>query len=234
MRATADIAAVSDPGALVYISNVNGTRGGGWYDYGGTSLSSPIIAGAIGLAGGGSGSSAELLYKRAKSDPKAFHDVTSGSTLGCVIKKPICAAGKGYDGPTGLGTPDGLAAFLPAGGVVDKRHPYVIFTAPRNRIHVTAGWASRLSYHNLNGFGVTASISLQRVTAGGRLEQPTFATGRLKLGGLKSGTASLRIASSHRALLKQLGSVPVQATITLRGSSGASVKITKRLVLFAP
>ena len=45
MRAVADISAVAAPGALVYISNVQGTKGGGWYPAEGTSLSSPVHRG---------------------------------------------------------------------------------------------------------------------------------------------------------------------------------------------
>src|SRR5262249_52252495 len=41
-------------------------------------------------------------------------DVTSGSNGTCGA--PICTAGAGWDGPTGLGTPNGTAAFTNGGG----------------------------------------------------------------------------------------------------------------------
>jgi hypothetical protein len=37
-------------------------------------------------------------------------DVTSGSDGSC-SPAYLCTAVKGYDGPTGLGTPDGIGAF---------------------------------------------------------------------------------------------------------------------------
>jgi hypothetical protein len=41
-----------------------------------------------------------------------LNDVTSGSntTSGC-SPTYLCTAGSGYDGPTGLGTPNGTSAF---------------------------------------------------------------------------------------------------------------------------
>ncbi len=40
----------------------------------------------------------------------ALHDVTSGSNGTC-SPAYLCTARKGYDGPTGLGTPNGATAF---------------------------------------------------------------------------------------------------------------------------
>ncbi|MFL5841873.1 MAG: peptidase S8, partial [Thermoleophilaceae bacterium] len=38
-------------------------------------------------------------------------DVLSGSNGRCKPVGYLCTAGSGYDGPTGLGTPNGAAAF---------------------------------------------------------------------------------------------------------------------------
>ena len=40
----------------------------------------------------------------------ALFDVTSGSNGSC-NSSYLCTAGLGYDGPTGLGTPNGTGAF---------------------------------------------------------------------------------------------------------------------------
>ena len=47
--------------------------------------------------------------------PGNLFDVTSGSNGSCGA--PICTAGTGWDGPTGLGTPNGTAAFTSGGSV---------------------------------------------------------------------------------------------------------------------
>jgi subtilase family serine protease len=104
-RAMADVAAAADPsngGLAVYYptSRTNST----WAQVGGTSESSPIIASVYALAGGG--------YSNATpySHTSALFDVTSGSNGTCPTTQ-WCHARAGWDGPTGLGTPNGTGAF---------------------------------------------------------------------------------------------------------------------------
>ena len=81
----------------------------GWAQVGGTSLSSPLIASVYTLAG----NTASTTYgSYPYSHTSALFDVTSGSnsTSGCTPSY-LCTAGAGYDGPTGLGTPNGTGAF---------------------------------------------------------------------------------------------------------------------------
>jgi hypothetical protein len=110
-----------------------------WCTIGGTSLASPLIASVFALAGGAHGVEypAETLYQNAAGSPSSLHDVTEGSNGRCSTpfdgstaspsctqaeeaqtscsSKLICLAGSGYDGPTGVGTPDGIAGFQPSG-----------------------------------------------------------------------------------------------------------------------
>lgn len=110
-RGTADVAADADPstGAAVYDS-VKYQGRSGWFKVGGTSLSSPLIAGVYALAGGlpAGTSAASGLYGHL-GDGTVLHDVTSGSNGSCSTL--MCTAGAGYDGPTGVGTPLGIGAF---------------------------------------------------------------------------------------------------------------------------
>jgi hypothetical protein len=43
------------------------------------------------------------------ANTSSLNDVTSGSNGSCGTY--LCKAGSGYDGPTGLGTPNGIGAF---------------------------------------------------------------------------------------------------------------------------
>ncbi len=109
---------------------------GQWCTVGGTSLASPLIASTFALAGGAHGVAypARTLYENDLAAPGSLHDVTSGSNGKCsefdpqtglskcepsaeaaesCASKLICLAAAGYDGPTGVGTPDGIAAFEP-------------------------------------------------------------------------------------------------------------------------
>jgi hypothetical protein len=71
-------------------------------------LAAPLIAGVYGLAGGvPAGTAANAVpYAHASS----LHDITSGSNGTC-SPSYLCHAVTGYDGPTGLGTPNGISAF---------------------------------------------------------------------------------------------------------------------------
>jgi hypothetical protein len=74
---------------------------------GGTSLSSPLIASVYALAG----NTASITYgSYPYSHTSSLFDVTSGSNGSCGGLY-LCTAGAGYDGPTGLGTPNGTGAF---------------------------------------------------------------------------------------------------------------------------
>jgi hypothetical protein len=111
-RTVADVSAVADPatGVAVYDS-FNGE--GGWNVYGGTSAASPIIASVYALAGAPAAGTTPASYPYAHTAD--LYDVATGSTGTCTPAY-LCTAEIGYDGPTGLGTPDGAAAFTPNTG----------------------------------------------------------------------------------------------------------------------
>jgi subtilase family serine protease len=102
----ADISSVADPntGVSVYGPMSRSTRG--WMIFGGTSASAPFIGGLFALANG-SINAAQSIYSHASS----LTDVTTGSNGSSCPVAYYCKAQQGYDGPTGLGTPKGLAAF---------------------------------------------------------------------------------------------------------------------------
>jgi subtilase family serine protease len=110
-RGTADVAADADPnsGAAVY-DTVRYQGRSGWFQVGGTSLSSPLVAAVYALAGGlpAGTTAASGLYGHL-GDATVLHDVTSGSNGNCTTI--MCRGVAGYDGPTGVGTPLGIGAF---------------------------------------------------------------------------------------------------------------------------
>jgi subtilase family serine protease len=105
MRPIADVAAVADPGTGLSIYDTY--QSNGWLVAGGTSAAAPIIAGAFVLAGNATTAGPGYPYAHAG----ALNDVTTGSNGFLFCSSYLCAAGPGYDGPTGLGTPAGLGAF---------------------------------------------------------------------------------------------------------------------------
>lgn len=107
-RALNDVAAVANPGTGVAVYDSYTHSAGAWKVSGGTSVSAAIIAATYALAGTPRPGSYPSSYPYAH--PAALNDVTSGHNGRCGPSY-LCAARRGYDGPTGLGTPDGVAAF---------------------------------------------------------------------------------------------------------------------------
>jgi subtilase family serine protease len=107
MRTVADVSAVA-----TNVPVFNRTYGG-WVTVEGTSISAPLVAGIYGLAGNGARTGHRRLYRHASS----FFDITRGSNsyfesaAAACGRDYLCVAKKGYDAPTGLGSPDGTRAF---------------------------------------------------------------------------------------------------------------------------
>ncbi|MFE9453033.1 hypothetical protein [Streptomyces sp. NPDC006739] len=117
-RTVADVSAVADPATGVAVYDTYGANG--WDVYGGTSASSPLIAATYALAGTPTANSYPSSYPYGHRS--ALNDVTSGSNGTCSTSY-LCAAATGYDGPTGLGTPNGTAAFVGDANAVNSLQP---------------------------------------------------------------------------------------------------------------
>ncbi|MFF5860019.1 carboxypeptidase regulatory-like domain-containing protein [Streptomyces sp. NPDC012751] len=105
-RSVTDVSAVADN---VAVYSTYGSLGTGWQRYGGTSAATPVIAATYALAGTPRPGTYPNAYPYA-ADGSGLNDITSGDNGTCATGY-LCTAGPGYDGPTGLGTPAGLAAF---------------------------------------------------------------------------------------------------------------------------
>jgi len=106
-RAVADVSAVADPATGVAVYDSTAFQGlSGWLVFGGTSVSAPIIASMFALAGNAASIDNNYPYTHSTS----LNDVTSGSNGTCPTTQ-WCHARVGWDGPTGLGTPNGTGAF---------------------------------------------------------------------------------------------------------------------------
>ncbi|MEO8597703.1 MAG: protease pro-enzyme activation domain-containing protein [Candidatus Solibacter sp.] len=121
MRTTPDVSLAASPNHAGYLVVLYG----GLYTVGGTSASSPAMAGVVALlnqyllskgtiAKPGLGSINPTLYRLANGPNNIFHDVTTGdNALRCALGTPDCIdglvghkAGPGYDLATGLGSVD--------------------------------------------------------------------------------------------------------------------------------
>jgi subtilase family serine protease len=105
-RTNNDVSAVANPNTGVAVYDTYDQDG--WLEVGGTSASSPIIASTFALAGTPAAGTypSSYIYQHTSN----LFDVTSGANGTC-SPAYLCTAEVGYDGPTGWGTPDGVAAF---------------------------------------------------------------------------------------------------------------------------
>ena len=104
-RTVGDVSAVADPSTGV--ATYDSYNEPGWMVFGGTSVAAPIVASAYALAANGAGITTPAY---AYAHAGALFDVASGSNGNCGGSY-LCTAVPGYDGPTGLGTPNGTGGF---------------------------------------------------------------------------------------------------------------------------
>jgi Putative Ig domain len=133
-RTENDASAVADPntGVMIYDS-YRAPDGPGFYEVGGTSASTPIVTAIYALAGNPVANTYPAQYPYLEA--RHLFDVTSGvnGSCGSGIVAYLCHGEKGFDGPTGLGTPDGIAGFTVRASV---RHVTVI---DPGTVHATHG-----------------------------------------------------------------------------------------------
>jgi hypothetical protein len=101
-RTIGDTAADANPATGVLV-----VYNGSFFVFGGTSVSSPIIASVYAL---GQNSSALHYAQRLYTHSSSLFDITSGANGSC-SPAYLCHGEVGYDGPTGNGTPNGKGAF---------------------------------------------------------------------------------------------------------------------------
>jgi subtilase family serine protease len=105
---------VADVSAVAWDVPVYDKAEGGWLTVGGTSIAAPLIAAIYGLAGNAATIAPGYEYRHARRlfdiirGNNDWINGTHGSTCGYDY---LCVAKKGYDAPSGLGTPDGTGAF---------------------------------------------------------------------------------------------------------------------------
>jgi subtilase family serine protease len=162
-----DTAADADPntGVAVYdTSNGNG----GWNEVGGTSASSPMLASMYALAGNAGSTPADDIYTHTAN----FFDITSGNDGTC-SPAYLCTAETGYDGPTGIGTPDGitgLVAGTTTGNTVTVTNPGsqtgTVGTAVSLQIHATDSATGQTLTYSATGLPAGLSISSSGLITG--------------------------------------------------------------------
>jgi subtilase family serine protease len=208
-RTIADVSAVADPATGVAVYDTYGASG--WQVYGGTSASSPIIASVYADAGtpGASDYPAKYPYQHTT----ALNDVTTGNNGTC-SPSYLCTAGVGYDGPTGLGTPNGVTAF--AAGTSTGGNTVTVNT-PANQSTAVNTAASLQVTASDSASGQTLTYSASGLPTGLSINAST---------GLISGTATAAgtysVTVSAHDTTGATGSASFTWTVTGSGGGGCS------------
>lgn len=203
-RAVADVSAVADPytGVAVYTPT-------GWTVLGGTSASSPIIASAYALAGTPGTADYPNSYPYLHTDE--LNDVTTGSNGSCA-GTALCTARAGWDGPTGLGTPAGAAAFSATGllGPPTKLGASVALAST-----VIPGLSSTASVTpQLPAGDAVASIAWRAARADCTFSAPSAAQTQLSCPAAATGSTTISVTVTDTARVSKLVSVPLAFNVT--------------------
>jgi hypothetical protein len=177
-----DVAADADPatGVAVYdTSNGNG----GWNEVGGTSASSPMLAAMFALAGTPGNTPADDIYTHRSN----FFDVTAGNDGSC-SPAYLCTAETGYDGPTGIGTPDGIAGLVSGTGTGNT----VTVTSPGNQTGTVGKAVSLQIGATDSASGQTLSFTASGLPAGLSISS----SGRISGTPTTAGTSNVTVTAT--------------------------------------
>jgi Ricin-type beta-trefoil lectin domain/Subtilase family len=209
-RTENDVAAVGDPvtGVAVYDTYQAAEMDRpDWNQTGGTSVATPIITAIYALAGVPQPRTypSEYPYLHAAS----LFDIRSGVNGTCeAYRRYLCHGGPGYNGPAGLGTPDGTAAF--AGG--SRRRVTVLDPGTADRSE-----GSRLTLR-VTGLDSAAKASL-----------------RWTASGLPAGLAIRGIAHTTDALITgKLPAVERAYRVAVSATDGVASGVTHFTIVVVP
>ena len=212
-RADSDVSAVADPATGVAVYQTYG--GSGWAVYGGTSAAAPIIASTYALAG------APAATDKPGSEPYAhtgnLNDVTSGNNGTC-SPSLLCTAASGWDGPTGLGTPNGVAAFS-SGSTGGGGGNTVTVTNPGSRTG-TVGTATSLQVSASDSGGAALTYSATGLPTGLSIGA---STGTISGTPTAAGTYSVTVTAKDST--GATGSASFTWTISSTGGSCSGQKL---------
>jgi hypothetical protein len=198
-RTEVDVSAVADPFTPVAVFDTVPQDGTvpNWIAPGGTSVSTPIVAGLYALA---ATAAAPAKYPVPHTypasypfaHPGAFFDVVAGANGRCESSRTyLCQARAGYDGPTGLGTPDGIAGFAPAS-------PTQVAVVNPGTQDVQRGAALTLALRGHNAGSGSLAWSAHGLPAGLSINSATgVISGRTAATGTSTVTVTATDQSSH-------------------------------------
>jgi subtilase family serine protease len=218
-RAEADVSAVADPATGVAVYQTYG--GSGWAVYGGTSAASPIVASVYALAGTPASTDKPASFPYAHTGN--LNDVTSGNNGTC-SPSLLCTAAAGWDGPTGLGTPNGVTAFTAGttgggGGTTNT----VTVTNPGSKTG-TVGTAASLQVSATDSAGAALTYSATGLPTGLSISSAGLISGTPTTAGTYSVTVTAKDSTGAS------GSATFSWVISAAGGGGGTTCSGQKLL----
>jgi hypothetical protein len=217
-RTVADVSADADPntGAAIYDTTAPYN---GWLQVGGTSLSAPLIASVYALAGVGGGSTYPASYPYSHS--ASLFDVVSGSNGFC-NPNYLCHGASGYDGPTGLGTPIGTAAFVSSGS---SQTPTISSFTPTSGPAASQVVITGTNFTNVTSVQIVKGANFKAATF--TVNSPTQITATVPSGVPAGNAVNWKVTTSA-------GSVTSAGTFTITSGSGGGGGSGPTISSFSP
>jgi hypothetical protein len=229
-----DIAAV---GACETPVSVRDAPDGGWLLICGTSASSPLVAGIMALAPESVRSAgAKAFYE----NPKTLFDVTEGHNWFKELCKPaedeyFCVAKVGYDGPTGLGTPDEIPGFSSTSPTVTKVEPNAGPLAGGTSVTVTGtnftgATAVKFGATSATGFKVNSATSITATSpaeAAGTVDVTVTTAGGPSAANPPGDSFTYAAAPTVTKVKPNAGPVTGGTVVTITGTNFAGVTAVK-------
>lgn len=214
-RANSDVSAVADPATGVAVYQTYG--GSGWAVYGGTSAAAPIIASVYALAGtpAASDQPPAIPYSHTAN----LNDVTSGNNGTC-SPSLLCTAATGWDGPTGLGTPNGVAAFTTGGGTTGNT---VTVTNPGSKTG-TVGTAASLQMSGTDSGGLALTYTATGLPTGLSISSAGL------ISGTPSAAGTFTVTVTAKDSTNASGSTTFTWTISSAGGGGSCSSTGQKLL----
>jgi ricin-type beta-trefoil lectin protein/subtilase family protein len=223
-RTENDVAADADPvtGVAVYDSFADG--GTPWQDAGGTSVATALITATYALAGTPAPGTYPASYPYLH--PRSLFHVVGGNNGTCeASRRYLCWGTRGYNGPTGLGTPDGVGAFADHGA-----RPVTL--ADPGTQDVAGGARFRLRIAGLDARQQASSLdySATGLPAGLSIHAPVGSTDAVIAGVLPAAPATAVVTVTARDPVSgQAGSVRFMivsvASLTRTGAAAGRVSL---------
>lgn len=242
-RAVADVGFNADPATGQYVAVIpQGSSTVSWISAGGTSLSTPQWAGIAAIANAQRVSANKpvlglphtLIYNQIGSVTgiytNAFYDVKTGSNGSCVI----CTAKTGYDGLTGLGTPN-VTQMLAALNATIIPPPLV----SANTLSYTAGSPITFKVNTTSvnplSFSLTGAPAGMSISSVGLLTWPAPKVGTFSVTVVAKDTVTgLAGVGVQTLTVKAPTAAPVVTAKTINGIAGSALSFTPTVTTTNP